>query len=495
MCKKILAILLFVFWALPALADIGADTAWVRRYNGPGNDWDEGGFIAVDGSGNVYVTGTSWGIWTNSDYATIKYDSLGNQLWLQRYDGPQGGLEFPSGIAVDDSGNVYVTGESPYNISLNSDFVTIKYYPNGNTAWLRNYDGPVDEYDDPWDIVVDDSGNIYVTGCSGAAGGSYYDYTTIKYYSNGDTAWVRRYSGPADSTNWAFDMEVDGSGNVYVTGESYGGETSHDYATIKYYPNGDTAWLRRYNGPADSKDVACAIAVDDYGNVYVTGYSYGGSQTRNDYATIRYYPDGDIAWVKRYNKGTYSNDYARDIALDNSGNVYVTGTPATIKYDSDGNQVWIDSYYSGVDIAVDGSGNVYVTGGRPDYITIKYDTGGNQLWQQRYNGPEGASDVGRAIAVDGSGNVYVTGGSEGSGTDFDYATIKYVSASFLRGDANRDGAINVADIVYLINYLFRDGPVPPHWDSGDANCSKMIDIVDVICLINYLYRGGPPPGC
>src|SRR4030042_122744 len=71
-----------------------------------------------------------------------------------------------------------------------------------------------------------------------------------------DTTWVRRYNGPGNGEDYAYAIDVDGSGNVYVTGVS-GGEysvTSWDYATIKYYANGDNAWVRRYNGPANAYD-------------------------------------------------------------------------------------------------------------------------------------------------------------------------------------------------------------------------------------------------
>ena len=113
---------------------------------------------------------------------------------------------------------------------------------------------------------------MYVTGMSYGSGTAY-DYATIKYNSSGDTMWVRRYNGPGNSDDEATAIAVDGSGNVYVTGYSDGSGTCYDYATIKYNSSGDTMWVRRYNGPGNSNDEANAIAVDGSGNVYVTGYS------------------------------------------------------------------------------------------------------------------------------------------------------------------------------------------------------------------------------
>jgi len=104
-----------------------------------------------------------------------------------------------------------------------------------------------------------------------------------------DTAWVRRYNGPGNSEDHAYALSVDSSGNVYVTGWSPGSGTGLDYATIKYSPSGDTLWVKRYNGPGNGSDYAYALAVDGSGNVYVTGWSYG-SGSSSDYATIKYSP-------------------------------------------------------------------------------------------------------------------------------------------------------------------------------------------------------------
>jgi hypothetical protein len=438
------------------------DTAWVRRYDPPGNGSDKANALAIDDSGNVYVTGQSYGGVTSDDYVTIKYYPNGDTAWLRRYNGPENSNEWAYAIAVDDSENVYVTGRS----WADNDYLTIKYYPNGDTAWVRKYNGPGNSIDYSLDIAVDSSGNVYVIGRSYGSGTAK-DYATIKYYPNGDTAWVRRYNGPGNSHDDGIAITVDNSGNVYVTGYSFGSGTDYDYATIKYYANGDTAWVRRYNGPGDSTDWAYAIAVDDSGNVYVTGRSYG-IETDEDYATIKYYPNGDTAWVRRYNRPGNGDDYAEAITTDSSGNVYVTGGsgwPAlgydyvTIKYHPNGDTAWVRIYNGAANLldvahsmAVDGLGNVYVTGEsyesetERDYVTIKYYPDGNTAWLRRYNGPGNSVDAAYVVAVDNPGNVYVTGYSYGSGTYEDYATIKYIQYDSI-------------PFAPAVNYETGDGPV------------------------------------
>ncbi|MBI2303339.1 MAG: SBBP repeat-containing protein [Chloroflexi bacterium] len=98
----------------------------MARYNGPGNSTDEARAMAVDGSGNVYVAGVSAGSDGYFDYATIKYDTGGNQVWVARYNGPGNADDMARALAVDGAGNVYVTGYSA-GIGTSSDYATIKY--------------------------------------------------------------------------------------------------------------------------------------------------------------------------------------------------------------------------------------------------------------------------------------------------------------------------------------------------------------------------------
>jgi len=362
---------------------------WAARYNGPGNYFERPYAIAVDGSGNVYVTGRSTGIGTGYDYATIKYNSSGDSVWVRRYNGPGNDNDEARSITVDGSGNVYVTGWSPAGNGLD-DYATIKYNSSGDSVWVRRYNGPASSSDEAYSIAVDGSGNVYVTGRSIGSG---YDYVTIKYNSSGVQQWVARYNGLGNGYDVALSLAVDGPGNVYVTGGSYGSGTNYDYATIKYNSSGVQQWVQRYNGPGNGDDAAYSIAVDGSGNVYVTGGSYG-SGTSYDYATIKYNISGVQQWVQIYNGPGNSLDDAYSLGLDGSGNVYVTGQSmgsgtdrdyATIKYNSVGVQQWVERYNgpgNGGDvarsIALDVSGNVYVTGESAgsgtglDFATIKY---------------------------------------------------------------------------------------------------------------------------
>jgi hypothetical protein len=135
--------------------------AWVARYHyGPGTYFDGPALdsakgIALDSSGNIYVTGSSTGSGTDYDYATIKYNSAGQQQWVARYHYSGESTDFASAIAVDGSGNVYVTGTS------GDDWATVKYNSAGQEQWLARYNGPGNGDDRAWAIAVDASGNVY----------------------------------------------------------------------------------------------------------------------------------------------------------------------------------------------------------------------------------------------------------------------------------------------------------------------------------------------
>jgi uncharacterized delta-60 repeat protein len=416
--------------------------AWVAYYDGPGDYEDRIKAIATDNSGNVYVTGFSWGSGTGPDYATIKYDSAGQEEWVARYNGPGNAGDEATAIAVDGSGNVYVTGGS-MNEKFELDYTTIKYNSAGQQQWVARYSGP-GNFDEAAAIAVDASGNVYVTGYSES---SEYDddYATIKYDAAGQQQWAARYNGPASDEDDAIAIAVDDSGNVFVAGSSIGTNyPDSDYATIKYNSAGQKEWVARYNGPGEGVDFATGMAIDGFGNTYVTGASTGPNGDY-DYATIRYDSSGQQQWVEHYDGPANGDDSASGIALDSSGNVYVTGSStgvnsssdyATIKYNPAGLRQWIARYDNpethnddvAKAIAVDSSNNIYVTGttwvlgGGDDYASIKYNSAGEEQWTARYS--EVAGPFVEAIALDSSNNIYVAGWG-GFYPDYHYVTLKY----------------------------------------------------------------------
>ena len=510
-----LLVCVMVFWTLPVWAGTIGIATWVRTYNGPGNSHDQACAVAVDDSGNVYVTGQSEGDGTDWDYATIKYYPNGDIAWSKRCDGPVNGPDIALAMAIDGSGNVYVTGHSR-GTENNADYLTIKYYANGDTAWVRRYDGPAGSTDVAHGIAVDFAGNVYVTG--GSAGTETDDdYATVKYDPDGGQAWVVRYNGPANLSDEAHAVAVDNAGNIYVSGMSDGIVTGADFATIKYDSEGNELWVKRCDGIETLGDRAYSLTLDEQANVYVTGSS-GDSETHAKYATVKYDSSGAEMWSKTFKaEMTISpGGVGRDIVADNSGSAWVTGWMrnsetnydyATVKYDPEGNQLWEVRYNSWADgcdgaeaIAVDGNGNAYVTGWSEDAnfkaddcATVKYDPEGNQEWVARYNGSGNYQDAGLAVTVDDSNNVYVTGEAAGTTSGYDYVTIKYIEIEGTKGDANGDEEVTILDAVFLVNYLFKNGSAPDPVQIGDANCDGDVGLVDVVYLVNYLFRNGPPP--
>ncbi len=439
--------------------------AWVQRYNGPANAADGPTAIAVDSSNNVIVTGYSYGASWTWDYATIKYSSAGVPLWTNRFNGPENQDDSATAVAVDGNGNVFVTGYSyvtnyPFNVG---DYVTIAYSSSGAPLWTNRYDGPGNGDDEARAIAVDGNGNVLVTGQSSGSGSSW-DYATIKYSNAGVALWTNRYNGPGNDDDEAWAIAVDGSRNVFVTGGSYEGGVSDAYATIKYSCAGVPLWTNRYVGPGKGGARADAIAVDGSGNVFVTGWT-GITNGPSDYTTIAYSSSGVPLWANHYNGSANNSDLATGIALDGSGNVFVTGHSygngthvdyATIAYSSTGVPLWTNRFNGTGNsddfaeaIVVNADGNVLVTGsvtnsGRGyEYATIEYSNTGVPLWTNLYDGLGSGGDGAWAFALDKNGNLIVTGSSMGSGSGYDFATIKYVLPPSLTALAQPDRAFKL----------------------------------------------------
>lgn len=400
-------------------------------------------------------------------------------LWSHGLGGlTEGGDDTGASVAVDESGNTFVTGSFQGTMRLaedvvvtsagNDDAFLVSYDASGTLVWSRRFGG---EQDDAGRcVVVDGDGNVIVTGTFqgtaafggeklGSAGQT--DIFLAKYDGAGNHLWSRRFGGT--NSDLGYGVAVDGEGNVLVTGTfqatvDFGGGPlvsvggSNDIFVAAYDPDGMHVWSRRFGGP--SSDGSVAIAGDDAGNVFVTGafpgsVDFGGglltSAGGTDIFVAAYDASGAHLWSRRF--GGTTTDVGRDIAVDGDGNVLATGEfigtadfgggPLTsagfrdvylAKYDPAGTHVWSQRFGdvnndSGGSLAVDGDGNILVAGdfagtvdfgggplssaGCQDVFVAAYDGSGSHLFSQRFGGTE--CDYAHGVATGETGNVVATG--------------------------------------------------------------------------------------
>ncbi|OYD16987.1 hypothetical protein CH330_01195 [candidate division WOR-3 bacterium JGI_Cruoil_03_51_56] len=452
------------FFALVVGIFLLAGTGWAQvdiwtSWYDPGfleEGWDEATQMALTPEGDIVVTGYSEQTYGDFDLATVKISAdSGDILWSKRYSAGVNTHEEPYGIAVDSTGNVFVTGKTVTPQPETTDYVTIKYLPDSTEAWVKRYDnGAVDI---ARAVVPDCRGGCFVTGYSSGSGN--FDYLTIHYDEDGNELWEARLNGDGNGDDCATAMVLDQEGNLYVTGYALTGSSdSLDYFTVKFdTASGDTVWTRTYDGTGlvglDPKaDYAYGIAVDNSGNVYVTG-SAGGNDTKYDATTIKYSPEGESLWVNCLDAGDYRHvEGASEIAVDSDRHVYCGGYTMDFYAESDqdmlvyrinpdGETDWFRVYDSGVEdidsvtaLAVDTYGNVYVAGIVCDatccfdWMTAKYSLEGNPVWQA-IRGVYDDDDYAFDIAVDRLGDVYTTGSDlYRRSNGYDYATVKYSEA-------------------------------------------------------------------
>ena len=435
---------------LQALPLQGQQFEWAAQMGG--TRFDSGNGVAVDASGNVYTTGSfsetvdfdpGPGVFNltadgSSDAFVTKLDSAGNLVWARQFSGV--GLS----VAVDAAGNVYTTGlfsgtgdfdpgAGFFNLDASGQsapFVT-KLDSAGRFVWAKTMGGG----DPSWgaSVAVDVSGNVYVTGffavtrdfdpgpevlLLATAGAE--DIFVTKLDTNGNLVWVRTMGGPgSDQGNG---VAVDGSGNVYVTGEFRGtadfGPSSNggplvgtsaggsDIFVVKLDSAGNSVWAQTAGG--SSFDQGTSVALDASGNVYTSGTFFGTAAFRSrptggggfflvtflvsagesDIFVTKWSTTGTPIWTRQM--GGPNDDVGKGVALDNDGNVYTIGEfRAKADFDPSANVSKLTST------------------GNSDIFLNKLDNDGKFDWVRHLGG--GGDNRGNGVAVDGGGNIYTTG--------------------------------------------------------------------------------------
>jgi RHS repeat-associated protein len=404
---------------------------------GPGDDVSNG--IAVDSSGDAFVTGMTGSInfpiqnafqpnpGGGGDAFVTKFNVNGTLAYSTYLGGS--GNDNGTGIAVDGSGNAFVTGAtSSINFPIqnafqpkygggNTDAFVTKFNVNGTLAYSTYLGGNLG--DQSFGIAVNINGNAFVTGITGSinfpiqnafqpnpGGGG--DAFVTKFNINGTLAYSTFLGG--NNTENSTGIAVDGSGNAFVTGQTlslnfpiqnafqpnYGGGTDDAFVT-KLNANGTLAYST-YLGGSDN-DTGTGIAVDESGNAFVTG----ATSSINFPIQNAFQPNpggGGDAFVTKFNvNGTlaYStylggsgDDTGTGIAVDGNGNAFVTGY--TRSYDDFPNQNAFQPNYGG---------------GYNDAFVTKFNANETLAYSSFLGGSD--RDQGTGIAVDSSGNSFVTG--------------------------------------------------------------------------------------
>ncbi|MBF0353604.1 MAG: SBBP repeat-containing protein, partial [SAR324 cluster bacterium] len=379
--------------------------------------------VAVDKDGNVYLAGLTSSsldgqtyIGGSYDATVIKYNSLGVKQWTKLVGTDQ--YDIATAITVDNNGNIYITGittgtfPGKTNIGANESFLA-KLDSSGNLIFTQEWGQYAD--DGGRGIAVDNSGNIYIAGysqygdnsvgpCDLGTCSNYASYVAKFDASTGTKLWLYRFGSDGQQ---GFGITVDSNGNIYATGANSDGLGTcevgacggNDMYVVKYNSSGTKAWTKRYGSAAH--EYGWGITSDSSGNVYVTGQTTGAFPTSNagaeDIFLIKLDSSGSNQWVKQM--GTVQSDIGNGISVDSNGNVYVTGYTGDaldsqsnaggrdvflVKYDSVGTKQWTKLLGStsddeGMGVTVDSGGNIFATGqtkGGLDGNTY----GGASLW-------------------------------------------------------------------------------------------------------------------
>jgi hypothetical protein len=297
---------------------------WQQIYNGVGNNIDFPTAIAFDNSNNIYVTGASTGTNSLTDFVTIKYSSPGTQQWVSTYDFALG-YEAPVGIDINpNTNNIYVTGASAgTQASNNWDYATVEYNSSGVQLNVNRVVSAGNGLDKPTAISRDNTGNIYVTGSYFNSINNSYDIKTIKLNSSLILQWTMTFNGD-NLDDQANSIDVDPTGNVFVAGYVKRSATGENVIVLKYSPTGVLLWQKEINQAGVLGDErGNKIIVDANGNAYVAG-SFRQNGNKN-FISMKIASDGTVNWQDIFDGTGSGDDEATSIAKNNNGDVVVSG--------------------------------------------------------------------------------------------------------------------------------------------------------------------------
>ncbi len=354
-------------------------------------------------------------------------------------------------VAVDASGNVYISGWTQGDLGGPNagdwDALLSKFDPSGNELWTTQIG--TSSRDDSYSVAVAASGDVYISGKTrgdlGGANAGWYDASLSKFDSSGNELWTTQI-GTSDGDE-SRSVAVAASGDVYISGRTegdLGGPSAggRDAFLSKFDASGNEVWTTQIG--TSSSDYSESVAVAASGDVYISGGTYGDlggmSAGLDDAFLSKFDSSGNELWTRQIGTNGYDRSYS--VAVDASGDVYISGETRgdlggpnagysdafLSKFDPSGNELWTTQIGTGgsdwaCSVAVDASGDVYISGqttgdlggtraGHWDAFLSKFDPSGNELWTTQI-GTSAFYNTSSSIAVDASGDVYISGYTEG----------------------------------------------------------------------------------
>lgn len=404
-----------------------------------------------DASGNLYVTGNTIAGSELANVLTTVYDRFGTVKWQTEYNGSFDHNDYGTAIAIDDDKNVFVAATTFSSATNYYDYLVIKYDSTGTEQWTATYNGPGSLFDIPSDILVDTSGNVYVTGGSQGSGTGY-DYATIKYNASGTQQWVSRYNYN-DNDDAASGLAINTSGQVVVSGASAQATDNWDFATVKYHKTtGTQLALQRSTASGLGIDRVNDLAIDAADNIYLTGRAAITGEGYN-IRTVKLDSLLSTVWVKTHDLAE-GDDTGNGIRVDTEGYVYVCGEVTSeegashailIRYEEDGTVDWtkvaqanngeyLNISYTAISltddeqtIAVAGNSD---NGSNTDMVLHLYDTAGNAFWKEVWDGNGQGDDAVYFVSTDSDNEIFM-GGKAWNGTTDENTFIKYKLSDYI----------------------------------------------------------------
>lgn len=340
---------------------------WEDVFSSGQNSNEECIGTGFDNEGNYYIVGRADNGVNYYDFMVVKYNTNGDTLWTRMYDINANNAATATDFYIDSVGNSYILGFSGHESGNQPfDVVTIKYNKNGDMQFSNLYDANL-FFPNPSSIAVDNSGNVYVSADDDSL-------VLIKYNSDGSEGWIKKY--PVQTSLHSEKILIDNTGNILVAGNITNASNGfQDFFLMKYNSSGDTVWTRTYDRTGYD-DYLYSLSVDDQNNIFLGGSAqYAQSYITEDFAVVKYNSDGVFQWERFYN-GFYDNrDQIVDLATDETGNVFAAGnsyddsflsTAMVIKYSPAGDSLWSISFNGDTSGSSLGKVGLYKTAGSPD---------------------------------------------------------------------------------------------------------------------------------